>query len=617
MAQILPRDLTAVPGGIVNPNAAVIVDDGSGVWKATPEQVAASGAPISSQPEAEAGVVNTGRMTPLRVKQAIDALGVSQDVLASSIGASMMGYLLNATDAVARTAEDKLSDAINAKDFGVTADGVTDDKTALQAAINYMVSNNVDKLVLPRGEIKLSGDVTVPPHTGTTDYNRSVTLVGQGAGANGTFLHFASGSLIVQASSHYLADFQVTSDDTNGIEIKPTVGPVKYPARSMIQNVSAYDCAESGITIEDCWIHTMINVMARRNGKYGLEGKAGANFSTACNAWTIIGGELQGNGAIGGAPTGGGGADKSTGGGLYTGRGVQVVLLGVTIEGNVGDGLIIAEQLRGISVLGCYFEKNGANPLDRDIRNASPSNPVFGPNSGFILNCNFTPQALNGTVQDRAIELYDFADLKIVNPQFFEEGSAGAYSAEPIRVRETAAGRCSGWIDGGFYLSSGYTQKLLKNDCERFGFPRKHVFSRNHVLAKDTQANTISIPFVVPMTATCGTRMTVNHIIGPGTWNTGAASGGNLGVARIVTTIRRGMTGTTVSTKTNDVNFASSVTAINTPNDTSNASAPGTFALVTVARDGTNVADTLSVSATLLALEVIVYEGVVSARGLA
>lgn len=94
MAQILPRDLTSIPGGTINPAAAIIVDNGDGVFKGTPADVVNSGAPVNSQGEAEAGAVNSGRMTPLRVKQAIDALGVSQDVLASSTGGAMVGLNL-------------------------------------------------------------------------------------------------------------------------------------------------------------------------------------------------------------------------------------------------------------------------------------------------------------------------------------------------------------------------------------------------------------------------------------------------------------------------------------------------------------------------------------------
>lgn len=47
--------------------------------------------PVASQAEAESGTIDDKAMTPLRAKQAIDALGVSHDVLASSAGGGMVG----------------------------------------------------------------------------------------------------------------------------------------------------------------------------------------------------------------------------------------------------------------------------------------------------------------------------------------------------------------------------------------------------------------------------------------------------------------------------------------------------------------------------------------------
>lgn len=69
--------------------------------------------PVATQPEAEAGEIEDKAMTPLRVKQAINALGVSQAVLASSTGGEMVGIenvraitspaILTATDALSTT----------------------------------------------------------------------------------------------------------------------------------------------------------------------------------------------------------------------------------------------------------------------------------------------------------------------------------------------------------------------------------------------------------------------------------------------------------------------------------------------------------------------------------
>lgn len=182
MAQILPRDLTAVPGGTVNPNSASIVDDGSGVWKATPQQVVDSGAPINSKADSEAGLVNTGRMTPLRVKQAIDALGVSQDVLASSTGGEMVGF--QRSDGIARNVGGILQETWRVTDFMTEAQvadvtsgtGAIDVTAAIQAAIDAIIAAGGGTLVFPKGMHMISDTLVV----NTTDASVCVWFVGAG-----------------------------------------------------------------------------------------------------------------------------------------------------------------------------------------------------------------------------------------------------------------------------------------------------------------------------------------------------------------------------------------------------------------------------------------------------
>lgn len=136
MVAIRPQDLSPVDGGIVNPDAAIIADVGYGVRRATPAQIVDAGAPVSSQAEAEAGVINTGRMTALRVKQAIDAQALSADILALPTGAGLVGV-----DVGGGTLQDTLGRFVTPEQFGAVGDGVTNDTDALALMAAYLVAN--------------------------------------------------------------------------------------------------------------------------------------------------------------------------------------------------------------------------------------------------------------------------------------------------------------------------------------------------------------------------------------------------------------------------------------------------------------------------------------------
>ncbi len=110
MATIRPSDLPAA--GSVADSDALVVDRGSAVEKATPAQIVDAAIPLASQAEAEAGTDNAKRVTPLRVKQGIDALGVSAAVLASTAAGDGVDRVAGAAKAIAtRTAMKALTSA--------------------------------------------------------------------------------------------------------------------------------------------------------------------------------------------------------------------------------------------------------------------------------------------------------------------------------------------------------------------------------------------------------------------------------------------------------------------------------------------------------------------------
>lgn len=133
---ILPRNLPAA--SVVPGDAAIIIDTGSAIQKADPLKVVDAAAPIASQSDAETGSDNVKRMTPLRVKQAIDTLGVSAAALASTDpgkGAAMVAVQGGGT----------LADA---SPFVVRPASGTDISAALTAAIALA---NGKRIVIPPG----------------------------------------------------------------------------------------------------------------------------------------------------------------------------------------------------------------------------------------------------------------------------------------------------------------------------------------------------------------------------------------------------------------------------------------------------------------------------------
>lgn len=199
MAAIRPIDLPSapsVPGG-----AAIIIDNGTTVQKATPLQVSDAARPLASQAEAEAGANNAKCMSPLRVKQAIDAQAISLSRLAEDDGSDLVGFIQSGTGAVARTAQDKMRDVLHASDFGVVSApswaGSSDQSTKLQAAINAAKAAWRD-LVLPPGIIRIDN-----PLNCTGMFAGGLTIRGAGYGS----ANAGTGTVILANTGGVVFDF--------------------------------------------------------------------------------------------------------------------------------------------------------------------------------------------------------------------------------------------------------------------------------------------------------------------------------------------------------------------------------------------------------------------------
>ena len=86
----------------------------------------------------------------------------------------------------ARTLSTRFSEVINVKDFGAKGDGVTNDREAIQTAIDYCLLNKFETLVFPTGVYALSGmhhrpvtNTTI--HSSQTDWKRGQLCFGDGS----------------------------------------------------------------------------------------------------------------------------------------------------------------------------------------------------------------------------------------------------------------------------------------------------------------------------------------------------------------------------------------------------------------------------------------------------
>lgn len=77
-------------------------------------------------------------------------VGTVED-LAGNDGADWIGFEPAGLDAVPRSVQDKLRDAVSVKDFGAVGDGVTDDSTFVQAALDAVLANGGGTVYLPSG----------------------------------------------------------------------------------------------------------------------------------------------------------------------------------------------------------------------------------------------------------------------------------------------------------------------------------------------------------------------------------------------------------------------------------------------------------------------------------
>ncbi|MDX1819304.1 MAG: hypothetical protein R3197_00280 [Paracoccaceae bacterium] len=131
---VKPGDLPVAAS--VDTDAALVVQNGDAVEQATPAQIVDAGRPIASEVEAVTGTDNTKAMTPLTVRQAIDADTSGAVVQAQAAADAAEASALDAESAEEQTGLDALATAADRVQTGLDAAATAADRvqTGLDAA---------------------------------------------------------------------------------------------------------------------------------------------------------------------------------------------------------------------------------------------------------------------------------------------------------------------------------------------------------------------------------------------------------------------------------------------------------------------------------------------------
>lgn len=160
------------------------------------------------------------------------------DTLAASGGSNLVGFIQSGTGASATTVQAKLRQTLSVKDFGATGDGVTDDTTALQNALNAGSGRSV---YFPAGTYRISTTLVVKTNTTLVGdgINKSIIKLTSGFSASATAIRndIVTGTANVYYDTN-LEFYGLTFDgNNNATRTAELIGILK------VQNVTFSNCS--------------------------------------------------------------------------------------------------------------------------------------------------------------------------------------------------------------------------------------------------------------------------------------------------------------------------------------------------------------------------------------
>jgi hypothetical protein len=148
-----------------------------------------------TKPQDLANSVNAGSIPASRLQAG--SVTNTQVSASAGISATKLSYALQTPAAVSRTVAARVSDYVNARDFGAVGDGVTDNTAFLQAGLDYCIGAG-KTLFIPDGVYKILGGLVIYDGTGIAGAGNSTSATSVETFTGTKLLFSGSGSACIR-----------------------------------------------------------------------------------------------------------------------------------------------------------------------------------------------------------------------------------------------------------------------------------------------------------------------------------------------------------------------------------------------------------------------------------
>jgi hypothetical protein len=289
--------------------------------------------------------------------------------ITASSGSSLVGYLPVGTGAVATTVQGKLREVVSVKDFGAVGDGVVDDTTNIQNAINYCTAdlNNPKSLFFPAGDYRIT--------TGFSNITcKNFRIYGDGRGVEvfTVGVDNQGASRIVYDGADNLATWIFDLSNARGCQIsqlsilcegKCNAIRATLSSNLMIEKLGIYEAYTGIYFIASCFSSVIDNVMSydHKTNHIVFDETAHSTKITNCSFASLSGGTTTPNSVITM-----GDADPMS----------MVTISGCNFDVHRVPVSILAKRIYGLAITGNYFEPRDVT-MTRIIQLGDQVNDLF------------------------------------------------------------------------------------------------------------------------------------------------------------------------------------------------------------------------------------------------